>query len=91
MSATCSFKDFKEFFFNVIDGNKHKFLLIDRISNPMELRINWNIIGNAKEMIQKWLYYIRLPKLQIEETNPIKSILKRKINENNVVIKKLKF
>ena len=57
----------------------------------MELRINWNIIGNAKEMIQKWLYYIRLPKLQIEETKPIKSILKRKLNENNVVIKKLKF
>ena len=94
MSATCSFKDFKEFFFNVIDGTKHKFLLIDRISNPMELRINWNIIGNAKEMIQKWLYYIRLPKHNLEsnEIQSLKPILKRKLKfgDGDCTIKRLK-
>ena len=68
LSSVCSFKDFKLFFDNVIDGVKHHFLLIDRITLPIHIRLNWNIIGEAKAMIKQWLSFIKpLEKIEKKE------------------------
>ena len=69
LSSVCNFKDFKEFFNNVIDGDKHKFLLVDRMQMPIQTRLNWNIIGVAKDMIPRWLLIIRQQKLREEESS----------------------
>ena len=61
MSSVCSFQDFKLFFNNVIDGKTHKFLLVDRITLPIHLRLNWNIIAEAKSMLKQWLPHIKEP------------------------------
>ena len=96
MTSVCSFQDFKEFFNNVIDGKIHKFLLIDRMQMPIQMRLNWNIIGDAKQMVQTWLKEIRLRQNNTTNTieKPIKSILKKRTlqtNDSNIFIKKIKY
>jgi len=80
LASVCSFNDFKEFFFKAIDGIKHRFLLIDRVKYPIQLRLNWNIIGDAKEMINSWVTEIH--KEKDKEKNKI--VNKKRKRDNNI-------
>ena len=93
LSSVCNFKDFKEFFNNVIDGDKHKFLLVDRMQMPIQIRLNWNIIGVAKDMIPRWLLIIRQQKLREEESSrSLKRVRSLRDDSDELnVIKKLKY
>ena len=51
----CKFKEFKDFFINIIDGNNFKFLLIDRLEKPTKFRLGWDNIFNAKELIENYI------------------------------------
>ena len=54
-SNVCKFKDFKEFFLELIDGKQNKFLLIDRLEKPTQFRLGWDNRYIAKDLIENYL------------------------------------
>ena len=74
-SSICSFKDFLIFFRNIVDGHNVRFILIDRLENPMQIRLNWDMIHIAKEFIPMTIKKIK----EKEKKNKTK---KRKISDD---------
>ena len=77
-SSFCSFKDFQLFINNILDGEDIKFIMIDRLEKPTQIRLNWTYIDDAKNFIKKTVDAIKF-----KENNKKRKLIEYNNNIHN--------